>query len=106
MVQLNVLLKEEEEEIQHDLWLPGARKIEIEMEYMTQVITVQITQTTDASKKETIIIIIIIIIIQQQTQQISSSRLLLLMGVGIRQDRTIARGGYPSGGNSRLSIVR
>jgi hypothetical protein len=48
------------------------------MEYLTQVIGVLITHTTDASKKE--------ILLQQQ--MISSRRHLLLV-LGIKQDREI-----------------
>ena len=47
MVLLNVLLKED---IQRGLWLKGAHKIEIVMEYLTQVISVLITPTQDALK--------------------------------------------------------
>jgi hypothetical protein len=50
------------------------------MEFLTLVTSVLITQTTDASRK-----------IHQHS---NSSSNLLLMGVGIRQDRKIERGGY------------
>ena len=88
MVRLNVLLLkvEEEETLLHSLLLllllrlePLPRKIVMVMEYLTQVISALITQTQDALRK---------------IRQHSNRDNLLLMGVGIRQDRKIERGGY------------
>ena len=76
---LNVLLLLLKEEIVlHSLLLhlEPPHKILMAMEYLTQVISVLITLTQDASKKE--------------IQQHNNSNL-LLMGLGIRQDREIEK---------------
>ena len=80
MAQLNALLLKEEE-IQLQSSMTGTtrmpHKMEIVMEYLTQVIGVLITLTQDALKKE-------ILIVQQQQQQEQSSS---SNGLGTRQDR-------------------
>jgi hypothetical protein len=50
--------------------------MEIEMEYLTQVITAPITHTTDASKKE---------------MPVQHSSSLLLIGLGTKRDKEIER---------------
>jgi hypothetical protein len=100
VVWLNVLLKAATLLLQISrsllllLWLQEAHKMEIEMGYLTQVITVLITQTQDALKKE------ILVQLVRMSRSRSSRHLLLLLiiGLGIRQDRDgdreIERGRY------------
>ena len=73
---------------------PPPHKTAIAMEYLTQVTTVPITQTTDASKKR--------VLVQQHS---NSSNLLLLVELGTKQDREIERGEYTVINNNTRCLI-